>query len=155
LPSESKYWPWLIVAAVVIFFMMRVKASALTTDELPGNQQQFRINQLADAISRIEGGSPSNPGNIRNLSTGAIAESASLTGRLSDIFLAGKSAYYSADMSFRALAWTWVCGPMAWNGGNVKPDLCDKRDNPENWAAFVAGALGVEVDSAVGDFINS
>lgn len=139
----------------MIFFMTRVKASALTTEALPGNQQQFRINQLADAIGRIEGGSPSNPGNVRDVNSGAISTNVNLPGRLSDIFLAGKSAYYSADMSFRALAWTWVCGPQAWNGGDVKPGLCDPRDNPENWANFVAGALGADVNSAVGDFINS
>lgn len=110
---------------------------------------QGRIQQLASAISGIEGGTPSNPGNIKN-SLGNIAEQADLTAKLNYDFVEGWSTLYDPSMTFKQLAWMYVAGTVPGDWSKVATG-----DNPDNWAAYVAGNLGVSVDSTIGDFLQS
>lgn len=139
--------PWIIAAVVVLLLMAKVTSNAATLSGSGDYGQELRVQQLADAISGIEGGSPSNPGNIRD-GSGSIGESGDLAALLRRGFVTGGSRVYSPDMTFQEFAWMYVAGTAP--GGKHDP-----RDNPDNWAAYVAGKLGVSTDSRVGDFINS
>ncbi len=135
-----------IIAALVgwvLIMARKAKASPLS------GVVQGRVQQLVSAISGIEGGSPSNPGNIKD-SLGNIAQDADLTAKINFDFVEGWSTLYSPDMSFRQLAWMYVAGTVPGDWSKVAPG-----DNPDNWAAYVAGQLGVPVDSAVGEFLQS
>lgn len=137
---------WVIIAALVGWVIIMAKRAK--NNPLSG-VIQGRVEQLASAISGIEGGSPSNPGNIKD-SLGNIAESASLVAKLNFDFVEGWSTLYSPDMSFKQLAWMYVAGTVPGDWSKVAP-----TDNPDNWAAYVSGQLGVSVDSTVGEFLQS
>jgi hypothetical protein len=141
--------PWIIAAVVILLLMARSTANATMTPPNGESGQEFRLRQLADAIGQIEGGSVSNPGNIRD-SSGAIGQSGDLLTLLRRGFITGGSRYYSPDMTFTEFGWMYVSGTTPGDTSKVI-----KGDNPDNWAAFVAGKLGVSVDSTVGDFVNS
>lgn len=133
-----------IIIAVVLFILVaRAKANPLS------GATQSRVQQLVSAISGIEGGSLTNPGNIRD-SLGNIAESADLTAKINYDFVLGESTIYSPDMTFTEFAWMYVAGTTPGNQAAVAPG-----DNPDNWAAYVAGQLGVSVNSSVGEFLTS
>ncbi len=108
-----------------------------------------KLQGLADAISIIEGGSVSNPGNIRD-GSGAIGKTGDLLSQLNTDFISQNSKYYDASMTFRQFAWMYVSGTTVGNWDAVAP-----TDNPDNWADFVAGQLGVSADSKVWDYLNS
>lgn len=130
---------------MVIIFLMAQRAKASVT----GGSFDFKLQQLAEAISIIEGGTPENPGNIRDHS-GAIGVSGDLNGLLRRAFVTQDSKYYRADMTFTEFAWMYVSGTTPGNWSKVI-----KTDNPDKWAAFVAGHLGVSVDTTVWEFLNS
>ena len=136
----------LIIAAFAVAVWIMAKRSK--ANPLSG-VVQGRVQQLVDAISGIEGGSASNPGNIKD-SLGNIAETADLTAKINFDFVEGWSTLYSPDMTFKQLAWMYVAGTVPGDWGKVAPG-----DNPDNWAAYVAGKLGVGVDSTVGEFLQS
>ena len=140
---------WYIIAGAIVLglLIMTMKAKATVAG---GSLTDSRIQALADAIGGIEG----SPGGNLGIRQGKTATRDDLVTFLTGAFVNGTSSYYDASMSFRALAWTWVCGPQAWNGGDPKPELCDPRDNPETWASFVAGRLGVDVNSSVGEYLS-
>lgn len=142
--------PWVIAAVVVVLLLMARKTANASIIPTPANfTQRARITQLSGAIAEIEGGTPQNQGNIR-AADGSIAQSASLSGMMTRAFLDLNSSLYTPDMTFKELAWMYVAGTTPGDWTKVDP-----RDNPDNWAHFVAGKLGVSVDSSVGDFINS
>lgn len=135
----------LVVLVVLLVLIMAKKAQATP---LSGTSQN-RVQQLADAISGIEGGSPTNPGNIKD-SLGNIAQEASLTLKLNYDFVEGWSTLYDPSMTFSQFAWMYVAGTTPGDWSKVAPG-----DNPDNWASYVAGKLGVSIDSTVGDFLQS
>lgn len=114
-----------------------------------GGDFNTKLGNLADAISAIEGGSAANPGNIRD-SAGNIGATGSLSHQLDIAFVSQTSAYYTVEMTFREFAWMYVSGttPGDW------PKVIS-GDNPDTWATFVAGRLGVSPDSRVWDYLNS
>ena len=108
-----------------------------------------RLQSLADAISTIEGGTASNPGNIRD-GSGKIGATGNLLAQLRLDFITQNSKYYDASMTFRQFAWMYVSGTTVGDWDKVAP-----TDNPDNWADFVAGHLGTTADSKVWDYLNS
>lgn len=134
-----------VLVLALVFLIMAKKANATP---LTGTSEQ-RVVQLSNAIAGIEGGSASNPGNIKD-SLGNIAESADLIAKLNYDFVAGWSTLYSPSMTFTQFAWMYVAGTTPGDWSKVAPG-----DNPDNWASYVAGALGVSVSSTVGDFLQS
>lgn len=150
--------PWVLIGLVAVFLWAESQGEQ---GDLPVNvSPDDRIEQLANAIAYAENGSSltnfrNNPGNIRD-SSGAIAVYSDLTAgwqklynKLVFDFQSGASTIYSASMSFRALAWMWV------NGTAPDAAVINTSDHPDSWAAAVAGQLGVDVNSTVGDFLNS
>lgn len=141
--------PVIIVIVLIAVYLMSQSKNPNAASDLVSPGVQQRVQQLVTAISGIEGGSPTNPGNIKN-SLGSIAETADLTAKINYDFVLASSSLYSPDMSFTRLAWMYVAGTVPDDWSKVAAG-----DNPDNWASYVAGALGVSVDSTVGDFLNS
>lgn len=141
--------PVIIIVALLWVYLMAKSKNPNAASDLVSPGVQNRVQQLASAISGIEGGSPTNPGNIKN-SIGSIAQSADLIGKLNYDFVLAESSLYSRDMTFSQLAWMYVAGTTPGDWSKVAAG-----DNPDNWAAYVAGTLGVDVNSTVGDFLNS
>lgn len=137
-------WFWIGLGVLVLLIMAkRAKAS------MSGQNVDQRIQELANAISGIEGGSELNPGNIRD-GSGKIGESGDLNNLLQRGFIRQNSNFYYPGMTFRELAWMYVAGAVPGDTAKVA-----QGDNPDAWASYVANQLGVSVDSTVGDFINS
>jgi len=149
---------WAIILVIALLLVVKAKG-AVIPPETGGDRVEERLRELADAIAYAENGPcmtnfRNNPGNIKGRDGQIKTFSSWQEGYdylLADLrygFIEQKSSLYSPAMTFRELAWMWVCG-------GVPGSVCDPRDNPDAWASTVAGRLGVDVMSTVGEFLQS
>lgn len=145
-----------IIAVVVVYFHQKEEEGISLEPVL---NPDAKLQALAQAIAYAENGASltntrHNPGNIRSLETGAIDVFADedtgwqrLYNKLVFDFVSGGSTIYSASMTWLQVGWMWVAGTAP--GGPHDP-----RDNPDSWAATVAGKLGVNVQTTVGEYLT-
>jgi len=143
---------WLIVRRRGEPGSLSIDLSGLDLSALIGPPQPSgRVAQLAQAIARAEGfyaagsvpAATNNPGDLKLPNTrttpGGISIFESIDQgwaalyRQLDLIAAGRSAFYSLDMTIRQMGNTWA--PAA------------DRNLPGAWAQNVARALGVSVDT--------
>lgn len=135
---------------------------ALSAVYIPRQQtsRDVRVAELAIAIARAEHGNTipptfarNNPGNIRStvapypIATYPTIEAGwdalyALVDRVAD----GRSTSYSPSMTWREFAWMYVAGTQP--GGEV----VSANDKPDVWASYVAGNIGVDVMSTIGEY---